>query len=81
MKDVLIFSLVYFLGAFVTKVIIVSHDKGATIRYRVGSCSSEMMTMWFIALPLMLIAQLFYIIYKAGSNVGEWMYKRLYKNK
>lgn len=77
----LLIIFVYLVGVFITKIVITIHDNRATLHYRVGDCDTEMMIMWFIALPLMLIAQLFYIIYKVGSNVGEWMYKRLYKNK
>ena len=77
MKDVLIFSLLYLLGAFVTKVIITFHDNRATLHYRVDDCDSEVMAMWFIALPLMLIVQLFYIIYKLGQSLGDWLSKKL----
>lgn len=77
MKDVLIFSLLYLFGAFVTKVIITIHDNKARLHYRVGDCDTEMMAMWFIALPLMLIAQVFYIIYKLGQSLGGWIFKKL----
>ena len=77
MKDVLIFSLIYLLGAFVTKAIITFHDNRATLHYRVDDSDIEMMVMWFIALPLMLIAQLFYIIYKLGRSLGNWVFAKL----
>ncbi len=77
MKDVLIISLIYLLGAFVTKAIITLHDNRATLHYRVDDCDIEMMAMWFIALPLMLIAQLFYIIHKLGQNLGDWLFTKL----
>ena len=77
MKDVLIFSLLYLLGAFVTKAIITFHDNRATLHYRVDDCDTEMMAMWFIALPLMLIVQLFYIIHKLGHSLGDWVFTKL----
>lgn len=77
MKDVLMFSLLYLLGAFVTKAIITFHDNKATLNYRVDDCDTEMMVMWFIALPLMLIVQLFYIIYKLGQGLGNWVFTKL----
>lgn len=75
MKDTLIFLLLYLLGAFVTKVIMIIHDNRATLHYRVGDCDIEMMTMWFVALPLMLAAQLFHIMYKLGQSLGDWVLK------
>lgn len=77
MKDVLIFSLLYLLGAFVTKAIITFHDNRATLDYRVDDSDIEMMSMWVVTLPLMLIAQLFYIIYKLAETLGDWITKML----
>lgn len=76
MTQILIFILIYFLGAFVTKLIITVHDNKATLHYRVDDSDIEMMAMWFISLPLMCIAHLFYIIYKLGQKLGNLITKR-----
>lgn len=76
MKSMLIFSLLYLFGAFVTKIIITFHDNRATLHYRVDDYDGEVMAMWFIALPLMLIVQLLYIIYKLGQSLGDLLSKK-----
>lgn len=77
----MLFILIYFLGAFVTKVIITIHDNKARLQYRVDDCDTEMMAMWFIALPLMLIAALFYLFYTAAQNLGDWICETIRRKK
>ena len=76
MKWILI-VVIYLVGAFITKIVITIHDHYAPLHYRVDDADIIIMYLWFLSLPLLIIAWLFYILYVKGEHIGNWIYKIL----
>ena len=76
MKWVLI-VIIYFVGVFITKIVITIHDHYATVHYRIDDFDVVAMFVWFIFLPLIIIAWLFDILYEKCEDIGDWICQKL----
>lgn len=76
MKWVLI-AVIYLVGAFITKIVITIHDHYATLHNRIDDFDVVAMTIWFIFLPLIIIAWLLNILYKKCEDIGDWICQKL----
>ncbi len=76
MKWVLI-TVIYLVGAFITKIVITIYDYYATLHDRIDDFDVIAMTLWFIFLPLMIIAWSLGILYRKCEDIGDWICQKL----
>lgn len=76
MKWVLI-VIIYLMGAFITKIVITIHDHYATSHNRIDDFDVVVMFVWFIFLPLIIIAWIFGILYEKCEDIGDWICQKL----
>ena len=84
MNEVILIILIiigYFIGMFISKIIITIYDHMVDPSLRIGDNNLIMILLWPSVLPLPLLILLFEVIYKTGANVGDSIWKLLRGNK
>lgn len=77
MKWVLIAVIIYFIGMFITKIVVTIHDHCVLIHFRIDDFDVVVMLVWFIFLPLLLLGWGFCALYDKCENIGEWICRQL----
>lgn len=80
MNEVILIILIiigYFIGMFISKIIITIYDHMVDPSLRIGDNNLIMILLWPSVLPLPLLILLFSILYQTGKNIGDSIWKRL----
>lgn len=71
----------YFIGMFISKIIITIYDHTVDPSLRLDDCDLIMVLLWPLVMPLFLLIWFFDILYQAGKNIGDSIWKRLRGDK
>lgn len=77
MKWVLIAVIIYLVGMFVTKIVVIIHDHYAPIHLSFDDFEVVAIFVWFIFLPLILFVWLWIGLSKKCEDIAEWICKKL----
>ena len=84
MNDVVLIILIivgYFIGMLISKIIITIYDHTVDPSLRLDDYGPVVVLLWFAVIPLFLLIWFFVILYKAGENIGDSIWKLLRGNK
>lgn len=71
----------YFIGMFISKIIITIYDHTVDPSFRLDDCDLIMILLWPLVIPLFLLIWFFVILYQTGENIGDSIWKRLRGDK
>jgi len=71
----------YFIGVFISKILITIYDHVVDPSFRFGDDGFVMVVFWPVAMPLFLLIWFFEKLCQTGENIGDSIWKRLRGNK
>lgn len=67
----------YFIGMFISKIIITIYDHMVDPSLRLDEYDLIMILLWPLVMPLFLLIWFFVMLYQTGKNIGDSIWKRL----
>ena len=84
MNEVILIILIivgYFIGMFISRILVTIYDHMIDPSLRLDDYGLIVVLLWFAAIPLFLLIWFLVILYQAGDNIGNSIWKRLRGNK